>query len=250
MRQRLLKHAGMGPRPLRRASGILVIALLCAVGTFTATAASAATWTGTVHGTRMASNGLVSGGFSWHGSFWFTADRGGAVRGHAVVGYQPLQDLTVLNNALTYVRDVTTDFVNALPGVWGPAINAVGTRQVVGTSAQFRESMGIRRGRISGRLSCTARSRARRCLGGKLTLRWDGELKGINYDIYLRSASQGSGRIGGDVASLPDPFTGVKVGDLVNRRHAVSVHSPEPSEQRPESAGSRVDSYWVAERVS
>jgi hypothetical protein len=237
MRQRLFKHSGTVPKRLRRASAIVVIALLCAGGAFSATPASGATWIGTVHGTRMASNDLVAGGFSWQGSFRLTVNKRGAVDGHAVVGYLPLQDLTVLNGAITYVRDVSTDVVNTLvPPPFNLPANAGLVRQIVGASVRFRESMAVRRGHISGRLN-----------DGRLTLKWGAARSGIRYDIFLKTVT-GSQRLGSNVSNLPNPFTleGGKplVGHIVARGRALSVYPPPESESGP-----RVDSYWVADRI-
>jgi hypothetical protein len=236
MSQRLSEHSGTAPKRLRRVSAIVIIALLCAGGTFTATPASAATWIGTVHGTSTRSTPLVSGGFSWQGSFSFTVNRNGAVDGRATVAYQPLVDVTVLNGAVTYVRDVATDAISSLlPGGWGVGVNAFGPRAIVGAYVRFRESTAVRGGPISGRLN-------RR--DGTLTLKWD-NVAGSNtkFDTYLRLVAA-SRRISSDVAKLPDPFKKSPVARLIGP-HAQS-YPPRPSEKNPRG----IDSYWVADRVS
>jgi hypothetical protein len=226
-------HSSAVPRMRRLAMAIVVIGLLC-VGALAATPASAATWTGTTHGKFLRSDSLLSGGTSWRGSFWFTTDREGRVRGRAVVGYEPSVDVTGLNAAITYIRDITTVPISALAAPFGAAITAVGPGQIVGTSVSFRESMAVRRGRISGLLR-----------GGRLNLRWNGSLADIPYDINFRLATEGTQKIGDGTLGLPDPFP--KAADVIGRRHA---ESSSQSESKPEGVTQRVGSYWVAHRLS
>jgi hypothetical protein len=238
MRQRLYRQSRTSPTTLRRASAISVIALLCAVGLFIATPASAARWIGTVQGTSTKTTKLASGGFSWQGSFWFHVRKSGAVDGFGMVGYQPSLNLTLLNNALTYVRDVSTDFVNLLPPPWGPIVNAAGPRQIIGTYVEFRDSMGVRAGPISGRKK-----------GNKLTLKWDLPPDSLRYEIYVRFVG-GSQRIGSSNAPLPDPFASSEsgkplVGHIASRGQAWTVNPEGPS-----PSGPRVSSYWVAHKVN
>jgi hypothetical protein len=214
---------------MRRAT--IVIALFCVLAGLTASTASAATWRGTAHGKIVRSTRLVSGGTTWQGNFWFKVNRVGRVRGHAVVGYQPNVDVAGLNNAIGYVKTVAGTAIGLL-GPFGSAASAAGLGQIVGASVSFNESMAVRRGDLTGRLHA-----------GKLTLRWDSELKGIPYDISFQLVS-GSERIGGGSAPLSSPFTGD--AKLVSRADAVySDEDHSTSDGVKEVSGS----YWVAHRV-
>jgi hypothetical protein len=208
-----------------------VIGALCALGGSAATA-SGATWTGETHGKLERSSRLVSGGTTWHGSFSFTTDRRGAVRGQAVIAYEPRLDLSGLNNAIGYIRSYVGTTLSVL-GPFGSAISGVGLSQILGASVSFRSAMAIRRGTLTGSLR-----------KGRLTLRMNGKLPGIPYDTNLVLATAGSKRIDGGRAGIRSPFTGA--GDVVGRRMA--VHS---SENRSKDGGvtEQVGSYWMAHRT-
>jgi hypothetical protein len=179
------------------------------------------------------SDDLLSGGASWRGEFWFTTDRNGGVRGQAVVGYEPSVDVTGLNSAIGYIRDVAAGAIGLLQPPFGTVVSTVGVSQIVGTGVRFHESMAVRRGRISGRLH-----------GGKLTLKWDGHLADIPYDINFRLAT-GSEKIGGGALGLPSPFA--EDAQVTNRRHAVASTQ---SDSKPGGVTQLVGSYWVAHRMS
>lgn len=217
-------------KKLRRVGGIAVIGLLCAVGAFVATSASAATWTGTTHGKIERSSRLVSGGTSWEGDFWFRTYRGGAVRGQAVVAFEPEIDVSGLNNVIDYIRSIQTEALGLL-GDFAPVVGQVGLGQIVGVDVAFQSAKAVRRGRLSGSLR-----------DGRLTLRWDPKLAGIPYDIEFKLVA-GSQRIGGGRAALRNPFRGA--ADVVDRRHAVNS-----AESRSQDGGveQTVGSYLVAQR--
>jgi hypothetical protein len=214
---------------LRRATGIGLIALLCTTGAF-ATTASAATWTGTAHGKLLRSNRLVSGGTNWRGTFWFKTSRSGAVRGHAVVAYEPVVDVAGLNNAIGYVKTVGSTALGLL-GPFGSAASGAVLGQVVGAGVSFKSAMAVREGPLEGRLK-----------GDELTLDWKKALSGIPYDVNFVLAS-GTEKIGEGQAALRSPFTGA--AKLVDRRDAVFT-----SEKSSASDGVNelVGSYWVAHR--
>ena len=220
----------MGLHGARRASAAAVIGALCALGGSAATA-SAATWTGETHGKLERSSRLASGGSSWHGSFWFTTDRRGGVRGQAVIAYEPRLELTGLNNAIGYIRSYAGTALGLL-GPYGSAISGAGLSQIVGAGVSFRSAMAIRRGTLSGSLR-----------KGRLTLRMNGKLPGIPYDVNLILAT-GSRRIDGGRAGIRDPFSGA--GDVVGGRTAVRTF-----ENRSKDGGvtEQVGSYWVAHRT-
>jgi hypothetical protein len=210
---------------------IALVVLLCAATTVGAAQAEAATWSGTAHGKIARSTRLVSGGTTWQGDFWFTVHRGGRVTGRAVVGYQPNVDVGGLNNAIGYVKTTVGTAIGLL-GPFGSAAQAAGLGQIVGASVSFNEAMAVRRGKLTGRLHA-----------GKLTLRWDSELKGIPYDISFQLVS-GSEPIGTGRAALRSPFNGE--AELVDRRHAVYAdEDSSTSDGVTEVSGS----YWVAHRV-
>lgn len=215
----------------RAAGAIAVIGTLCAVAAIAVTPATAATWTGSAHGKILRSSRLVSGGTSWHGTFWFRTDRHGTVRGQAVVGYEPSVDVSGLNNAIAYVKSVANAGLGIL-GPFGTAAAGAGLGQIVGTSVSFHEPMAIRRGRLSGELH-----------GRRLALHWDARLRGIPYDILFQLASA-TKQIGRGTAALRSPFDGA--AQLVYRSHAVAS-----SESRSQSGDvtQLVGSYWVAHRT-
>lgn len=215
---------------LRRAVGIFLVAALCA-GAFAATA-SAARWTGSAHGKLLRSNRLVSGGTSWRGNFWFTTSRSGAVRGHAVVAYEPVVDVAGLTNAIGYVKTVGSTAVGLL-GPFGAAASGAVLGQVVGASVTFKSALAIRRGPLTGQLS-----------GDRLRLRWNEKLRGIPYDINFVLAS-GTKKIGGGEAALRSPFRGA--AQLVDGGAAVQASEPKPSSDGDVTEMS--GSYWVAQRV-
>jgi hypothetical protein len=208
-----------------------LIAVLCAATTAGAAQAEAATWSGSAHGKIQRSTRLVSGGTTWQGDFWLNVHRGGRVTGRAVVGYQPNVDVGCLNNAVGYVKTVGSTALGLL-GPFGSAASAAGLGQIVGVSVSFNEAMAVRRGKLTGRLHA-----------GKLSLRWDSELKGIPYDIAFQLVS-GSEPIGRGRAALRSPFTGD--AKLVDRGHAVY-----DDEDNSTSGGVKEvsGSYWVAHRV-
>ena len=134
----------------KRRAAIAVVAMACAVGALAATTASAATWTGTARGKIQRSNRLVSGGTSWHGNFWFTTDRAGAVRGHAVVAYEPFVDVSGLTNAIGYVKTVGSTAVGLL-GPFGAAASGAVLGQIVGAGVSFKSTMANPRTRTAHR---------------------------------------------------------------------------------------------------
>jgi hypothetical protein len=214
----------------------MVVVLLCALAVLSAGRASAASWSGTAHGKIERSTRLVSGGTSWQGNFWFTTGRGGTVRGHAVVGYEPSVNVSGLNNAIAYAKAVVSGALGAVGGlgVLGSFASQIGTQSlglIVGAGVSFKQAMAVREGPLTGRLS-----------GGRLSLRWK-RPSGIPYDISLQYVGT-SERIGGGTAALPSPFKGA--AQVTNGRHAVSVSQPQPSTGGvTETNGS----YWVANRV-
>jgi hypothetical protein len=224
---------GLDENRLRRARGIAVIGLICAVSAFAATSASAATWTGTTHGKILRSTRLVSGGTTWEGDFWFRTSRRGAVRGQAVVAYEPSIDVSGLNNALNYIKSVAGVPLGLL-GPYGGFVNTVGLGQIVGTNVSFQAAKAVHRGPLSGTL--------RR---GRLTLRWNARLPGIPYDLYFQLVNR-SERIGGGRFAVRNPFLrGDGAGDVENGRHAVNTSQ---SRTQDGDVTQTVGSYWVAHR--
>jgi hypothetical protein len=222
-------------------------AALCALPTVTVSTASAATWTGSARGKIDREAPLVSGIVTWHGDFRFTTSRSGAVRGHAVVAYEPSIDASGLNGAIGYVRDVAGAALDVL-GRFGPAVSGTALGQIVGTSVSFREPMAVREGPLTGQLTCTARTRTGRCLTGRLKLEWQPKLAPIAYNIYLQLAT-GEKQIGSESIGLRSPFD--KPADVSTDGHAVSVYRPQPTD--PKTNGGvrqKVGSYWVADRVN
>jgi hypothetical protein len=218
-------------RRARKTGAIAAIGLICAAGGAAATTASAATWTGTAQGKMLRSNRLVSGGTSWRGSLWFTTTRSGAVRGYAVVAYEPVVDVSGLTNAIGYVKTVGSTAVGLL-GPFGSAASGAVLGQIVGANVSFKSALAIRRGPLSGRLD-----------GRRLRLRWDTKLRGIGYDIQLVLAS-GTENIGKGEAALQSPFQGA--ADLVDGRNAVYAHEPNP---KGGAVKELMGSYWTANRV-
>jgi hypothetical protein len=211
--------------------GIALVAALCAAGAFAATTASAASWTGTANGKVLRSHKLVSGGTTWRGNFWFTTSRSGAVRGHAVVAYEPVVDVSGLTNAIGYVKTVGSTAVGLL-GPFGAAASGAVLGQVVGAGVSFKSAMAIRRGPLTGQLS-----------GNRLTLRWNEKLRGIPYDINFVLAS-GTEKIGSGEAALRSPFRGS--AELVD---GAAVHAAEPKPGKDGDVTEMTGSYWVAHRV-
>jgi hypothetical protein len=215
----------------RRSLAIAAVSVLCAAIFVGATTASAATWTGTAHGKILRANRLVSGGTTWRGNFWFTTSPSGAVRGHAVIAYEPVVDVAGLTNAIGYVRTVGSTAVGLL-GPFGAAAGGAVLGQIVGAGVSFKSAMAVRRGPLRGQFT-----------GSRLKLRWNAKLEGIPYDINFVLAS-GTERIGGGKAALRSPFQGA--ADMVDRRVAVYA-----SEKPPKSSGGvteMVGSYWIATR--
>jgi hypothetical protein len=214
----------------------MVVILLCALAALGATQVSAADWSGTARGKIERSSRLVSGGSSWQGSFWFTTGRGGRVRGHAVVAYEPSVNVSGLNNAIAYAKAVVSGALGAVGGlgVLGAFAGQIGTQSlglIVGAGVSFKQAMAVREGPLTGRLN-----------GGRLTLRWK-RPSGVPYDISLQYVAS-SERIGGGTAALPSPFRGA--ARVTNGRHAVSVSQPPPGTgDVTETNGS----YWMADRV-
>lgn len=210
---------------------IAVIAAVIAFGAAATATASAATWTGHVHGKLLRSDRLISGGTSWNGDFWFTTNRRGAVRGFAVVAYEPVVDVSGFTAAIGYVRAIGGTALGLL-GPFGSAASGAVLGQIVGAGVSFRSTEAIRRGPLTGQLD-----------GRRLALHWNERLRGIPYDINFVLAS-GTRKIGSGTASLRSPFQGA--GRLMRGRAA--VHSSE-ARSTPGGLAQSVGSYWIATRV-
>jgi hypothetical protein len=224
-----------GMRP-RQAGTIAVVGALIALCAFGATTASAATWAGETHGKLHRANRLAAGGASWHGSFWFTTDRDGRVRGEAVVAYEPELDLTGATNAVNYIRDRISDGLGGVTGIFGAfaaPIAKAGLGSIVGFDTSFRSAEAIRRGRLTGQLR-----------KGRLTLRWPDKVRGVPYTVRFVVTGGLGETVTSGTSALPDPFTGS--ARVIGRGFA--VRSAESRSSKGDTS-ERKGSYWAAHRV-
>ncbi len=197
----------------------------------TSAAASGALWTGTTQGNFERSSRLVEAAVEWRGSFWFRTDRQGNARGYAVVAYQPDSSVDGLNDAVGYVRDVAGAGIGAL-GPFAAVVGQAAVGQIIGSDVSFKSAAAVRQGPLTGRVA-----------DGRVSLRWQADLKPIPYDIELLVV-EGGQRVGGGRLRLRNPFDG-------SARRVAPRGVVFATDTRHESRGvtEQRGSFWLANRV-
>lgn len=201
--------------------------------------ASAARWVGSVEGKAEKSTRWVSGGSTSHGDFWFDVERGGRVRGEAVVAYDPTFEAEGLNAVIAYVQSLASVPVSALPT--GPLLGILTTLTVnelntaVYVRASFPQPMAVRRVPISGTLR-----------GGRLSLSAGGaSRKGVPFRAFLTRLKAEKFVTAGSLA-VPALFPR---SAQVTRGHATAVSQGQSGTTKKGGVLTQTSSYWTAHRV-
>ena len=208
---------------------LTLVAVLVALGAAQADAATR--WSGETHGSVHRSNRLAAGGSSWDGSFWFRAARDVTIKGEVVMAYKPEIDLGGANQALGFIRDITSVGVGMLPYGFGTAVNTIGIPATVGFSVDFNAATAIRRGKLTGRLA-----------NGRIELRWPEQVKGVPYALTAITKT-GEETISSGTAGLYDQFKGA-----ARNRNGFAVQETQ-TRSTGDGVTERIGSYWAAHRI-